>query len=461
MKTKQLLILVTFTVVGLMLNTCKKDDELSFAEGIQEEILSDEEIAYCDNLESVEITTDEILLPNGYTVKEFLQMMDPEFSNEWNKKGILDNNNLGQLNLKNTLLGKMATVAAFLTTDENFIYPREGDFKPAQNGLAYSFGQRDYKARKVPPYGACMEEVYGLDCSGFIHQLFKQSGVTEGLDGTAEQIRQPSRLTRYIKKALPGLDKLKVEDLGKKPLSSFLTGDIIYWLKPDGTARHIGMVVTGNANELLITQSNGSGESDCEGNFGQGRGPRNWNLRDAINPRGLGTNYGIVRIGVEVPDPPDFNKCGVMIRIYGYYHEVAPTYTRDTESNNGTIECITSAKGSFNENVFTGSYTTKVGTVDISGSITAVLNEGYDAVTNLKWTEKRTFGTFPYGTRTTSCELVNVPKINYNFQVEGENACKHIASLKNDQESPQGLSYTLTNHKCTSGSKVMIYFSKE
>ncbi len=462
MKTRFILLLVI--CIGLVLNTCSEEDELSLEEGLQEEFLSEEVIAFCDNLERVEITTDEILLPNGMSGKEFLQMMDLEVDIGLHQKSTLEKSVTEQLYLKNKLLYNMAKAATYLTTDNNFIYNKEGDLKPAQHGLAYSYGQRDYEFRKVPPYGACIEEVYGLDCSGFMYQLFKQAGVTEGLTGTAEEIRQPSRLMKYIKKAFPHLTKLKVEDRGQIPLSEFSSGDIIYWLNPDGKARHIGMIVKDTLNELIITQSNGSRSNNCEANFGETRGPCNWKLKEAIDSEGLGINYGIVRIGIEGPEPPDFNSISLMVEIYGFY-----SGSRD-EVDHLPIQFWHDYTGKFAENVFTASYDGKYemyGTFTIKGSMKADFNTTYDTINKLTWNEtvsKTAYKNLPAYTQTKSCELIKIPKaysvpLGEVFEKQGETVCNYINDLGDSQSGD--VAFSLNAWACSWKSHIYVHIGKE
>ena len=79
MKTKFLLILF-FLGIGLMLNTCSKNDgeEITYEVAIQLEALSEEEAVFWDNQESLELDVNEVLLPNGLTVEEFLMQTDQE-----------------------------------------------------------------------------------------------------------------------------------------------------------------------------------------------------------------------------------------------------------------------------------------------------------------------------------------------------------------------------------------------
>jgi hypothetical protein len=173
---------------------------------------------------------------------------------------------------------------------------------PAQNGLAYSSGSRNYTIRQKPSYGSCKDEVYGLDCSGLIYNLFLAAGIEIGMGTRAEHQRQPARLQKAIRTAYPELKKVKVEDLGKIETSLFESGDIIYWLDSKGIAFHIGMILRNNTGGLSVAQSNGSAFTDCESNYGSRRGPRFVNINSALlpPPYGFDDNYGIVRINAEI-----------------------------------------------------------------------------------------------------------------------------------------------------------------
>lgn len=463
MKTKGFFLLVVG--IGLLCNTCEKDtNEISYEEGIQNEALSDEEVYFLDNLESIELSADDVILSNGANLKEFLLQYDPDFYHNVNLKSTRTTNHRGSKITKDVLLARLSFMATYLTTRDNFRYP-EGDVigEPAQHGLAYSYGCKEHQVRKRPSEGECEASVYGLDCAGLIYQLFHHAGVRSGLWHLAEVQRKPETLRNAIQLAFPELEKLKIEDLGSLEETAIENGDIIYFLKPDNSAKHIGIVLN-HEGELWVAQSNGTGKIDnhCETNYGPDRGPRFVKLNDVLSTNMFGDRYGIVRIDIEEKEPPDFNLCLVMLRVYGYYHEVTPTTTRDYESDNGTIESVTHYPGSFTGRKFTGSYTGKVGTVDISGSITAYLNDNQDVVDSLIWVENWTFGTYPYGNRITSCKVENIPKAQDGlFKVEGDESCEHILNLKVDQISTEGLSYSLKNRECTWNSIVYISFYKE
>jgi hypothetical protein len=360
----------------------------------------------------------------------------------------------------------MCLAALQLTDRKKYIYD-EADMAPAQFGLAYSYGQRDHTKREFPPFGTCGNRLYGLDCSGLIHQLFKSVGITRGLWGTANSLRTPDTLIKAIKYKYPDFDELKVEDMGNIPATKFQTGDIIYWMRPNEkgvlTVRHIGMVVLDTLRNLAVVQSNGVSQEwktgDCVKNYSTERGPRIVPLANAVEPGVFGDTYGITRISVDIK-PPDYNRCGTMVKVYGYYHEFTPTTSRDYESDNGAIQTNERYPGSFQENVFHCSYTRTVVTVKHSGQITAFFNKNYDVVELLCWYEDTTSPNF---SQAKSFIVTNIHESLESdiFKEEGEESCAHIYTLQNVQTSPTGLNSNLKDHECTWKSTVYISFSKE
>jgi hypothetical protein len=297
------LILFALSGIFLLIITCvKEEDEPSQEELLAIEALDESQAEFWDNQISIDLTSPEVILPNGLSLDEYLLLMDPAFYYEWNKKSTEADNELGPQDSKNLLIAKLSQVAIFLTTRSNFVYTGNNESQPDQNGLAYSFGSRDYTIRQKPPFGDCTYEVYGLDCSGMVYQLFRQSGVTQGLYSSADVQRNPATIEKAIKTAYPDLKKIKVEDLGKIETSKMESGDIIYWLQKDGKAFHIGMLLKNSSGSLMVAQSNGRASADCEENYGMQRGPRFVNVNSAILPpkTGFGSDYGIVRINAEI-----------------------------------------------------------------------------------------------------------------------------------------------------------------
>ena len=97
--------------------------------------------------------------------------------------------------------------------------------------------------------------------------------------------------------------KFKVENLGKLPLSKFQTGDIIYWWN-GLRAYHIGMILLGTSNRMVIAHSTGSSWQNCKANHewlkrGVVLSDLNALLNNTYNER-FRENYRIVRIQTEI-----------------------------------------------------------------------------------------------------------------------------------------------------------------
>ncbi len=449
--------------IALICSNCQKDPEIvPDEEGILNEALSDEEVLFLDNLETVELSANEVVLSNGQRLDEYLLRYDPDFYNELNLKSNMDTNLTAPKMTKTLLVARLNAVALKLTDRSHFDYP-EGPVlgQPAQYGLAYSFGSKQYKERKRPTEGDCIDEVYGLDCSGFIYQLFYQSGVKRGLWTTAESQRRPDTLTKYLQMWFPELTNLKVEDKGKIASSEVETGDIIYWLKSNGRARHIGIVLNKSSGEKFVAQSNGTrySSSNCAANYGPTRGPRNWPLDAAIVPNGLGSNYGLVRISFK--ETLDFNMCNVQVYVKGQMKYFSPdtSYILDTGLINPEAA---NYNGSFSENIFSGSYSGSQGpNIKITGSIRAVLDENHTTIDSLDWSEQHVNSEYQW-TETKALKAVNIPLAlsgsRMSFALIGETVKDHILTLKDEHTSTDGFGEVIQDFWSEADSYIKVEF---
>ena len=274
--------------------TCKKntDDTLN---SLDAESLKSEDVAYIENLSQSTYTASDGILPNGRTVYDFLAENDPTFLQNLGKtkKTLLDIKTLGTQAKKNLIIARMQAIAVYLTDRTKHTFSSEGSKKPAQIGLAYSYGSKDYKIRQAPPAGSCKEQLYGLDCSGFIYQLAISAGL-KFPQGSADTQRKVVTWENAFK-ANPEYSKLKMQDFGQLSISELESGDIIYWTE-GGVAKHIGIVLK-TANGLAVFQSNGASGGTCEKNYGTKRGPRQISLQ---NLSWFGSTYGIVRIVADI-----------------------------------------------------------------------------------------------------------------------------------------------------------------
>jgi cell wall-associated NlpC family hydrolase len=171
--------------------------------------------------------------------------------------------------VKNEMLAKMLFTANYLVNDSNFQLAGNEMITgvPTQEGLAYSYGSKDYTIRQSPSFGECTDGVFGPDCSGFVYHLFKAAGINIP-EGTAEDQRQVGTLNNAVG-GLSEFSKVSFEDFGQIPPAEFESGDIIYWLRSNHTAFLIGMVLKTASDQSFIYQSNGTGRAanDCESNY--------------------------------------------------------------------------------------------------------------------------------------------------------------------------------------------------
>ncbi len=305
MKRAQVILFITFVV---LLVGCKKDKHEEIRDG---DYLTADELAFVDALpRATNFQPDNILLPNGEVLKDFMQTVDLDYYNNWSRvNGPQTFENLGPQDARNALIGRLTLTAWNLTDRSLHQYPDEGTGKPAQNGIGYSWDGKDYNVREAPPGAGtiCKEQIHGLDCSGFIYQLFLSAGVTIPV-GTADTQRQPKVLEDAIKKSIPSLKKVKVEDLGQLSIDKIENGDIIYW--SDGNSVfHIGMVLKKNTGDLAVFMSAGTkgvNQTECDNNLSPSHGPIAVQL---TNTYWFGTKYtyGIVRINAELSGHWEFH----------------------------------------------------------------------------------------------------------------------------------------------------------
>lgn len=304
--------LVAFISVVLLLSACTTDKNRAHdreALGLDEPFPA----ASLEALAAIEETAfspNEIVLPNGKTVNEFLMEHgldglnavdlqshgDPEEDLRTAATGI------GPQAQKNLVLAMMSSMAYRLTSRQLFQFPEEpplpgGVTRPAQYGLAYSYGGKEYSSRQVPPAGDCQSAaIYGLDCSGFIYQVARQASLKLPV-GTAHRQSDPELWNAAL--AHLELNDLTAERIGQIPPSELQTGDLIYWYTGE-RVYHIGIVLRTADGRLSVFQSNGTDSGTCEMNYGPNRGPRQLDLTDPYWFGGGAGRWGVTRMVTDV-----------------------------------------------------------------------------------------------------------------------------------------------------------------
>lgn len=277
MKVKTLLIL---SAICLLLSACENNATSSnnIGNSGNDEILDtlpNEAIAYLDKLLPAQYDINEAVLPNGKNLGEYLKEMEIRARTEVNRNGIFPND--APTDQLSQLFVKFLTNANDLVDDSKHQYPRgTDDTEPSQNGLAYNYGSREFSSRKKMYSATCNKKVFGLDCSGFLFQVFKKSGCN-GMNISALDQSKPANLNAAISGVVNGVE---AKDKGKLNSASIESGDIIYWDKVGGNnASHIGIALKKSDGSLVVFQSNGRSD-ECDGNLASGRGPRTFAVID-------------------------------------------------------------------------------------------------------------------------------------------------------------------------------------
>ena len=270
--------------------------------------LPQEALEQLDSIERVPVDWDNLLLPNGMTMKEFEQ----KYGNEGNERKDQSKEESGPQKRKSELIFNMTKEAQRLMKRKDFVKTEDTSdpkkVQPAQpNGLAYGLGLKDY-TKRADPSGNCYEWVFGLDCSGFVAQMAKEAGLSGFPDGTSNQ-GVAENWNTILEKDEKWKD-IFMKDFKKIPLDELQNGDIIIW------SQHIGMIA-GTGSESFLFNSNGGTGKDCvtkdgkldencikiehEKNRGLYRGPNPIPIRKAVFTKGYwGGNYRILRLVTNI-----------------------------------------------------------------------------------------------------------------------------------------------------------------
>ena len=148
--------------------------------------LTDDQAAFLATLEDTVIHLEDIFFENGQNVLTFLEEHDPDFLEAYPYGRTSKTKALTPFQQKNLFLSKMYVMGYYLTDDSQHTHPSAGDDSPAQTGLAYSWGSKDYNIRQIPPVASgCMDKkIYGLDCTGMIWAMTQAANLTVVLDST-------------------------------------------------------------------------------------------------------------------------------------------------------------------------------------------------------------------------------------------------------------------------------------
>jgi hypothetical protein len=236
------------------------------------------------------IQLQDIVFDDGQNVKDFLEMNDPDFLRTYSSGRVHEPMAGSPHQQKLLFLSRMLAMGNHLVDDSKHTYPSAGTDSPAQTGLAYSWGSKDYHIRQIPPTtSGCMDKkIYGLDCSGMLWAMTQAAGITvePKYNFFVEYVSSASKWTKAFKASADYKD-LKMKNEGQLPRYKMKNGDIILW------KQHVGVYLQGK-----FYQSNGTSKAPgCKDNLQSNRGPRVISA-DEVLRWGLGA-YKVFRIDLD------------------------------------------------------------------------------------------------------------------------------------------------------------------
>lgn len=318
---KEIKYLLTLLLIATIFFTCKK----SHKPIASEEIIYEPKTSVAAAIEqtaSITIDLNDIVLPNGSRLMDFELQNDLAWLNA-NKnllpakyvallnadvrvEDVTGSKILGPQGAKNVILCRAQIEGNYLTNRSNFTELVRNKQDPQQVGLAYIYGGRDFKSLKRSS-GKCSEMLYGLDCSGMLMDMMAQSGVIfDQLKENSASLSTKSTWVNALKKAGSGYDKINVQTYSstEMPLNKIVSGDVIYFYgwNDEHTVygvKHIGIALTDPSNRLVLYQSNGKSNSNCDKNYDSNHGPRRIAVLAPMSGWGF-EDYGVLRLTASI-----------------------------------------------------------------------------------------------------------------------------------------------------------------
>lgn len=329
MKNSRLSTILFFVFFQLFFLHCAREtSEVVEPDTFQDTDTPDEINEWIEQQEASSTPLNELMLPNGQSIEAFFE----EYRKKYPNGRIAEEKSPEYQKL--LLIASMGEVAERLC-NRTINHPAEAPNAPQHFGLAYSYGQVDYKVRAFPPGNPacpldkpCPFRIFGLDCSGFITNLLREAkdpSTQINLFNSVKRVNAATQSTaeywNEILKQNPRFEKVEMKKKGWQAVGNIEAGDIIYW--PMG---HIGYVYLGKDGKLKVFQSNGKSsdvekrnggpqcndpkKSDCncpginygacENNFSKpGRGVHEFSLtQSALNS--FSSNYEVLRFTTQI-----------------------------------------------------------------------------------------------------------------------------------------------------------------
>lgn len=276
----------------LMLAACDSADP-DVTPTSETEGLTPQQVGVIDDLPDATLDLEGMLLPNGRTIAEYLDTwgypLEPQGRDGFPAGEMAFRTDLeaGPQDQKNLVIALMSRGAIHLTDRSRHSFAeqsaQDGAARPAQSGIGYVWGSKDYTVRSMPPATdgqgepfnppSCRDHlIHGVDASGFLTYLANGAGFTMATATDAHTQSLPATWNEMF--LANGLDKISVEPVDLDSPDDLEPGDFVYWTDDTGTARHVAFVGRDGDGNTAIFQSSGSRHDTCEKNFGPERGPR-------------------------------------------------------------------------------------------------------------------------------------------------------------------------------------------
>jgi hypothetical protein len=263
---KKLFHFISLMVLSLIILTagCKKNEQAVTGNAMGDS-LTDDENEILENLPdtAVDLNNDFLDSTGAVSVISFLKEHDSNFLKTYLPQSLIGTNKavpnrtrtlgiLGTLGCPSPIgQGPIANedpdgelqdfISRMLARAQSLIayHPPDDGQIPKQNGLAYSYGSRNYTVRKPPPSGSCQDnKIYGLDCSGMFYVMVTSSALAEVVpfaNFDVAHLANPSVWNQAFKNT-PAFKYLSVMNLGTIPVANIQKGDIVIWPPDDHIA---------------------------------------------------------------------------------------------------------------------------------------------------------------------------------------------------------------------------------
>jgi hypothetical protein len=346
---------------------------LAFVRKTPEEGLSAEVIARIDAIPEANLAANEIILPNGRNLEEYLRSRGLPLPTAGAPGAAVQAGQVattGPQQRKNDLIALMVASAQDMACGRNnpactkWDYPADAtdpEHLPAQHGMTYVYGGRTPAVRTQPTDG-CPQRTHGVDCSGMIINAAAAAGLTAPVSSASQ-----ANPDNWV---LPEDWKLKMKLVTD---GSIQTGDIVAWSGHTGIALNSSHFVssTGRPGQCIQNINPPRGPRDLTYSaFGQGMPTKvlrltttlsgAWDMK--IRCTGAATDAAIIRFNINNDQGGAFTANGAGVDydgtplsflLNGNYNQISNTvdatlaFTDGTRSDRFTQTLLEDATGYF------------------------------------------------------------------------------------------------------------------